>query len=134
MSLQRPLRLRNIRRSTALCLAGLGLLLAVCAVLLAVQRQKTGLYAVVAVDGEQVARLPLAVNREYTVTTERGRNIVEVRDGAVCVREADCPDATCVRQGSVRHVGECIVCLPHRLVVTVEGREGEGVLGVVARA
>ena len=116
MSLQRPLRLRNIRRSTALCLAGLGLLLAVCAVLLAVQRQKTGLYAVVAVDGEQ------------------GRNIVEVRDGAVCVREADCPDATCVRQGSVRHVGECIVCLPHRLVVTVEGREGEEVLGVDVRA
>ena len=33
--------------------------------------------------------------------------------------EADCPDRLCVRRGPVRYAGETIICLPHKLVVTV---------------
>ena len=48
------------------------------------------------------------------------------------MEEADCPDRLCVRQGAVSRVGESIICLPHELVVTVEGEEMDGGLDGVA--
>ena len=84
-------------------------------------RQK-GARAVVTVDGETVAVLPL--DRDVTLTVGEGQgysNTVEVSGGRVRVSEADCPDRLCVRQGWAAFDGESIVCLPHKLVVTVRG-------------
>ena len=47
------------------------------------------------------------------------------------MEEADCPDGTCVRQGAIQTPGETIVCLPHRVTVTIVGN-GEGTGGVDA--
>ena len=49
--------------------------------------------------------------------------MIEVSGGRVRVRDADCPDRLCVRMGWVSRDGESIVCLPHKLVVTVRGGE-----------
>ena len=38
--------------------------------------------------------------------------------------EANCGDHTCIRTGAISREGETIVCLPHRMVVRVEGGEG----------
>ena len=35
--------------------------------------------------------------------------------------EANCGDHTCVRTGEIFRDGETIVCLPHKLVIAVEG-------------
>ena len=51
--------------------------------------------------------------------TERGFNVVEMRDEQVRVAEADCPDLLCVNTGWRRHVGQVIVCLPHYFVVRI---------------
>ena len=78
--------------------------------------------AVVTVDGETVAVLPLAEDAELTAGEVQGfSNVVEVAGGRVRVLEADCPDKLCVRQGWISRDGESIVCLPHKLVVTVRG-------------
>lgn len=84
--------------------------------------------AVVMVDGETVAVLPLNVDAELALQPGKGfagdsdsANTVAVEDGRVCVSYADCPDRVCVRTGWVRYDGEMIVCLPHRLIVTVIG-------------
>ena len=45
------------------------------------------------------------------------------------MERADCPDQVCVRQGAVRYNGESIVCLPHRLIVSIEGGVENGVDG-----
>ena len=37
------------------------------------------------------------------------------------VAEANCGDHTCIRTGQISREGEAIVCLPHRLVVRIEG-------------
>ena len=34
---------------------------------------------------------------------------------------ADCPDQICVHQAPISHVGETIICLPNRVVVTIVG-------------
>lgn len=73
-------------------------------------------------DGDgQVLELPLDEDAERVVTTSLGTNVVEVRDGRVRVREADCPNQDCVNQGWIDAAGEQIVCLPHHLVVQVVG-------------
>ena len=86
-----------------------------------------GVWAVVYVDGEEVKRATLSA--EYTeipVETPWGENLVVVSGGKADVIEADCPDKLCVKQGKISKNGETIVCLPHKLVVEIEGGEDAG--------
>lgn len=53
-------------------------------------------------------------------------NVVEISNGSVSVTEASCKNQVCVRHGSISRTGESIVCLPNRLVVSIEGGSGEG--------
>ena len=94
--------------------------------------REPGNEAAVTVDGQLVLTVPLTREATVTVGENRGfRNVVEVSGGRVRVLDADCPDRLCVRQGWISYDGESIVCLPHRLVVTVRGTEGD--LDAVAR-
>ena len=81
--------------------------------------------AVVTVDGEEVLRAPLSEPRTYVRQDQSGAvlNTVVIRDGRVCVESANCPDKICVRTGWVQYDGQMIVCLPHKLIVTVVGGE-----------
>lgn len=82
----------------------------------------TGAYAVVQVDGETAARLPLGKDTEFLVGDRDGDyNLIQVKDGAVSVTEANCADEICVKTGEIRTPGELIACLPHGLIVYVEG-------------
>lgn len=74
-----------------------------------------------------VRELPLDEDVTLTVTTDLGTNVVEVRDGRVRVREADCPHQDCVEQGWIDAAGQEIVCLPHRLYVEVVGADASDV-------
>ncbi len=94
--------------------------------------REPGNEAAVTVDGQLVLTVPLSREATVTVGENRGfRNVVEVSGGRVRVTDADCPDRLCVRQGWIRYSGESIVCLPHKLVVTVRGSEHD--LDAVAR-
>ena len=65
---------------------------------------------------------PLSPDDESTQYTYY--NIVEIKDGEVSVTGASCKNQVCVRHGAISRAGESIVCLPNRLVVTIEGGEG----------
>jgi hypothetical protein len=82
----------------------------------------SGEYAVVRIDGEQVARYSLAVDGEYPLNG--GTNLLVISDGEAYVKEADCPDKVCVRTGRISLSGERIVCLPNRVEIYVEGGDG----------
>ena len=60
---------------------------------------------------------------EFEISTAHGRNLVRVEHGRIAVIESDCPEQICVRQGYVQESGVPIVCLPHRLVIELEGDE-----------
>ncbi|MBQ1270091.1 MAG: NusG domain II-containing protein [Clostridia bacterium] len=78
--------------------------------------------AVISVDGEEVYRILLSEDR--VIELECG-NTVEIKDGRVRVSEADCPDLVCVGTGWIEDGSSAIVCLPHKLSVTVDGAEGD---------
>lgn len=118
--LPEPEKERQIRADFAL--AGFALLLAVCFFAgFRLMNRGTALEAVVYVDEAEYARLPLSRDAELAITgLAGGRNRLVIRDGAADVTEADCPDGICIRQQPITEIGQTIVCLPHRVVVTIE--------------
>ncbi len=86
--------------------------------------QKEGDYVSVSVDGETVGTFPMNEDTEYEIQGVGGVNLLVIEDGECFIREADCPDELCVKQGKISRKGESVICLPHKVVV---GIEGEGV-------
>ncbi len=56
-------------------------------------------------------------DRTFDVKTDGGVNTIEIKDGKIRVKEADCPDKTCVRMGWLESSAMPIVCLPHGLII-----------------
>jgi len=72
---------------------------------------------VVEVDGEEVLRLPLDEDTEVWIEGyDGGRNLLVIREGEACIREADCPDLVCVHTGKATPL-RSVVCAPNRVVV-----------------
>ncbi len=107
-------------RNDVILIAVLLLLGGALALFLRITRQGGG-YVSVRADGEVLMELPLHENTQITLGEGGHTNTLVIENGTARVTAADCPDQICVRQGAVRFAGESIVCLPHRLVVTVEG-------------
>ena len=94
-------------------------------------RQSGGTVSV-QIDGELVMELPLSEDRSLVLGEGAHTNTLVIEGGKARIAEASCPDRICVRQGTVQYAGESIVCLPHRLVVTVQGgppRDIDGTAG-----
>ena len=81
---------------------------------------------VVTIDGAEVLRKPLAVNDSYEIRQDDGSvNVIAVENGSVYMKEANCRDGLCVQQGRMRSAAKTIVCLPHKLVVTLSGEPAQ---------
>ena len=85
----------------------------------------------ICVEGEQTAVLSLDRDVIYEVPGGMG-NVVEISGGRARMLSAGCPDGSCVGQGYVSQTGECIVCLPARVTVTVVSDGGSEELDAVA--
>lgn len=73
------------------------------------------------VDNELVATLPLNEDCEFDIDGINGsHNLLVVKNGKVYMKEADCPDKICIQTGIVTELTQTIVCLPNRVVVTIE--------------
>lgn len=80
-------------------------------------------------DGRLVETLHLQIDRELTVESKYGTNVVMVQGGKIAVTEADCPDHYCMQRGFCNS-GAQIVCLPNRLVIRFVGEQNmDGVVG-----
>ena len=84
-------------------------------------RQTEAQQAEIASGGQVIAVVDLSADREFVVgSPDGGRNTVTIRDGAIAVTAADCPDHYCMERGFCTG-GSAIVCLPNRLVITFLG-------------
>ena len=82
----------------------------------------------VSVDGKHYGTYPLHTDLTLSIRTgEDGEeeNLLVIRDGKAYVESATCPDGICADHKPISREGESIVCLPHRVVITVQTSDGE---------
>lgn len=80
----------------------------------------------VTVDGTPYGTYPLSVDTVVEIATDGGYNRLVVQDGRAVMEAADCPDGICAAHRPISRRGESIVCLPHRVVVTVVTADTDG--------
>ncbi len=85
---------------------------------------RSGTSAVVKVNGKIYGEYDLSKNRVIEIDTEWGHNQLIVKNGKIRMSNADCPDRYCVHQfesvGGINASNQTIVCLPHKLVVSIQ--------------
>ena len=82
----------------------------------------------VSVDGKHYGTYPLHADLTLSIRTGEGgdqENLLVIRDGHAYVESATCPDGICAAHKPISREGESIVCLPHRVVITVHTTDGE---------
>lgn len=84
--------------------------------------------AVISVNNEEIKRILLEEQSDpliFDVEDEDGDvNTIEVRDGKIRIKAANCNDQVCVRTGYIQKPGETIVCLPHKLIIEIQSVDG----------
>ena len=78
-------------------------------------------------DGKTLMTLRLSEEKDRTFVLPYGNssNTIEIEDGRIRVKEAQCPDKTCVHTGWLSSSAMPIVCLPNHLVISFAESEGE---------
>ena len=70
-------------------------------------------------DGKIIDTLSLNEDFEKQYEFDGETNTLIIKDGKATITEANCPDEICVNHKPINKSGESIICLPHKLVVTV---------------
>lgn len=89
--------------------------------------RKDGKLLKVSVNGSEICTLSLDEDIEYEIQGFISKNILIIENGKARMKEAGCPDKLCVKQGEISKAGESIICLPNRIIVSVEGGEESGI-------
>ncbi len=86
--------------------------------------------AVVTIDGQLYGKYPLSEDMELKITQDNGEyNILHIEDGYASVTEASCRDKICVNHSHIHYSGDTIVCLPNKVVVSIENGEEDDIDG-----
>ncbi len=91
-----------------------------------------GDYAVVSVNGAEVMRYPLSEDIVTDIVTDGGINTLSIHGGKASISSASCPDLICVGHTAISNVGETIVCLPNKVVISIESAENDSELDVIS--
>ena len=81
---------------------------------------------VVTVDKKEFGRYSLSEDTVVEIRTgkkEEELNRLVIKDGKAYVETATCPDGICAGHKPISREGESIVCLPHKVVITIESTE-----------
>lgn len=94
---------------------------ALSAVLFAYRASGAGAEVVITLDGEPYGTYSVSENREIEICSSAGKNVVLIKDGEVLMKSSDCHNQVCVEHAPISRSGESIICLPHKLVVEIQG-------------
>ena len=74
------------------------------------------------VDGKEFGSYLLEEDVRVEIRTgaaDEELNVLVIKDGEAFVETATCPDGICAGHKPISREGESIVCLPHKVVITV---------------
>ena len=87
--------------------------------------QKSAGVVEIQIDGKVVETLDLQKERAFKING--GTNTVQIENGKVKMAAANCPDQICVHHSRISRNKETIVCLPDKVVITIENGEDSGI-------
>ncbi|MFD1429041.1 NusG domain II-containing protein [Lacticaseibacillus mingshuiensis] len=79
--------------------------------------------AVVTHDGKEVYRLKLTGHKgttRFRYNDGDEWNEIVATGSKIAIKEANCKDQVCVREGQISRPGQTIVCLPHKLLIEIK--------------
>ena len=85
---------------------------------------------VITVDGEEFGRYELMKDQEIKIGNT---NKAVIKDGYVDMVWADCPDKLCVNHISINKAGNSIICLPNKVVITIENTADKSEIDTLAQ-
>lgn len=88
----------------------------ICATLLLARGGRTGDTVKITVDGELYCEKKLSESCEIKIGET---NTAVIENGEVYMKDADCPDKLCVRQGKISDTSKKIICLPNKVIIEV---------------
>ncbi len=102
------------------------ILAAVIAALCLFLLRRDGDTVTVEINGNIFGTYSLSEDVRVEIPSGEGQlNVLVIRDGEAFVESATCPDGICAAHRPVSHDGEQIVCLPHKVVITVQKTENQ---------
>ena len=87
-------------------------------------KKEQGDFVVLEIDGRVIKTFSLLEDTEYTYNGDYS-NTISVKNGRVCISDANCPDKTCVNSKSISNPNEVICCLPNKLLLRVVSDKNE---------
>lgn len=93
------------------------------------------LYLKIQVDGEIYKKLIIDENTEHLIipiNTPYGYNEVVVEGKSVWMLNSDCEDKVCEKFGIIKHSNETLICIPHRVSVSLESRDKKDDIDIVS--
>ena len=82
--------------------------------------QKDGKEVIVTVEGKEVYKTSIKKDQIYQIPEKNGTNVMQIKDGKVTMKKADCADHKAIEKS-----GETIVCLPHKVVIEIRSEDGK---------
>ena len=122
---------RRLKKGDLWLIGGLLLLAALLFAWQTFRPAKPGAFVRVTVNDQPYATYRLDADIKADILTPYGHNRLVIQNGAASIDDADCPQQICVHHRAISRSGEVIVCLPHRVVVTVEGGDFADVDAIV---
>ncbi|MDE5983792.1 MAG: NusG domain II-containing protein [Eubacterium sp.] len=93
----------------------------------------SGAYVRLEIDGKVTETLPLDVDAIREIETDdNATNTLVIKDGYAKMIDANCPDGLCTNQKKISRNGESIICLPHKVVVSVVDDNSDEQIDAVA--
>lgn len=76
-------------------------------------------------DGKEVYKTSIKKDQIYQIPEKNGTNVMQIKDGKVTMKKADCKDQICADHKAIEKSGETIVCLPHKVVIEIQAEDGK---------
>ncbi len=91
-----------------------------------INKPKGNTKAIIKQDGKVIREISLPSNSEFLVEDGHGGyNKIKIENDTVSIIEANCPDKVCIDQGKITNGLVPIVCLPHKLTITIQDDDKE---------
>ena len=85
------------------------------------------------IDGDEYGTYSLFKDCEIIIENAYGYNKLIIKEGMAYMESADCPDGYCVEHKPISETNETIVCLPHKLVVEIQGADETEVIDGISQ-